>query len=64
MHDSGFTLSSYIWLDDVTSGDRVLLTSKGNVDKVNYGPARFSTDGRGVYLTHSPKSKRHLYGGA
>jgi dipeptidyl aminopeptidase/acylaminoacyl peptidase len=48
---------SYIWLVDVTSGDKVLLTSKGNLDKVNYGSARFSTDGRGVYLTTDKDSE-------
>ncbi len=41
---------SYIWLVDVASGDKNLLTPKGAVDKVNYGQARFSRDGRGVYL--------------
>ncbi len=42
---------SYIWLVDVATGEKSLLTPKGNVDKVNYGQARFSKDGRGVYLT-------------
>jgi len=48
---------SYIWLVDVASGDKNLLTPKGAVDKVNYGPARFSKDGRGVYLTTDKDSE-------
>src|SRR5882762_2786127 len=48
---------SYIWLVDVASGDKNLLTPKGAVDKVNYGPARFSKDRRGVYLTSDKDSE-------
>lgn len=48
---------SYIWLVDVASGEKSLLTPKGNVNVVNYGPARFSKDGRGVYLTTDKDSE-------
>jgi dipeptidyl aminopeptidase/acylaminoacyl peptidase len=48
---------SYIWLVDVTTGEKTLLTPKGNADKVSYGPARFSSDGRGVYLTTDKDSE-------
>lgn len=48
---------SYIWLVDVATGEKTLLTPKGNVDKVNYGQARFSKDGRGIYLTTDKDSE-------
>jgi dipeptidyl aminopeptidase/acylaminoacyl peptidase len=48
---------SYIWLVDVATGEKTLLTPKGNMDKVNYGPLRFSKDGRGVYLTTDKDSE-------
>jgi dipeptidyl aminopeptidase/acylaminoacyl peptidase len=48
---------SYIWLVDVATAEKTLLTPKGNVDKVNYGGARFSEDGRGVYLTTDKDSE-------
>lgn len=48
---------SYIWLVDVASGEKSLLTPRDNVNKVNYGQARFSKDGRGVYLTTDKDSE-------
>ena len=48
---------SYIWLVDVSTGEKTLLTPKGNVDKINYGSPRFSADGRGVYLTTDKDSE-------
>ncbi|MFN2499055.1 MAG: prolyl oligopeptidase family serine peptidase [Pyrinomonadaceae bacterium] len=48
---------SYIWLVDVATGEKTLLTPKGNVDKVSYGQARFSKDGRGIYLTTDKDSE-------
>lgn len=48
---------SYIWLVHVATGEKTLLTPKGNADKVNYGPLRFSKDGRGVYLTTDKDSE-------
>jgi dipeptidyl aminopeptidase/acylaminoacyl peptidase len=41
---------SYVWLLDVESGKKELLTPKGS-EEVDYGNARFSKDGAGVYMT-------------
>lgn len=41
---------SYIWLVDVASGKKTLLTPKG-ADKIAYAPVGFSADGKGVYVT-------------
>jgi dipeptidyl aminopeptidase/acylaminoacyl peptidase len=41
---------SYVWLVDVASGKKELLTPKAT-ETVAYGNARFSKDGKGVYLT-------------
>jgi dipeptidyl aminopeptidase/acylaminoacyl peptidase len=42
---------SYVWLLNAGSGERTLLTPKGGTEKVSYGDARFSGDGKGLYLT-------------
>ncbi len=47
---------SYVWLIDVTSGKKELLTPKG-ADTVSYGNARFSKDGKGVYMTSDENSE-------
>jgi dipeptidyl aminopeptidase/acylaminoacyl peptidase len=41
---------SYVWQVDVASGKKELLTPKA-AETVAYGNARFSKDGKGVYLT-------------
>ncbi|MFN2567295.1 MAG: prolyl oligopeptidase family serine peptidase [Gemmatimonadaceae bacterium] len=41
---------SQLWLVDVATGQKELLTADG-ADTVAYGGAEFSADGRGVYLT-------------
>lgn len=41
---------SYVWLVDVASGKKDLLTPKTS-DTVSYGNARFGKDGKGVYMT-------------
>jgi Tol biopolymer transport system component len=41
---------SYIWLADVASGEKKLLTPKG-ADEVAYDRAVFSKDGKGLYAT-------------
>lgn len=40
---------SYIWLLDVASGEKKLLTPKGGTEKVAYPAAVFSKDGKGLY---------------
>ena len=42
---------SYLWLIDVETGKETLLTPKEGAEKVAYGTARFSKDGKGLYLT-------------
>ena len=42
---------SYLWLVDVASGEKRLLTPKGGAEKISYGPALVSHDGKGVYTT-------------
>jgi dipeptidyl aminopeptidase/acylaminoacyl peptidase len=42
---------SYVWLADAATGEKTLLTPKGGAEKVSYGDARFSKDGRGLYVT-------------
>jgi dipeptidyl aminopeptidase/acylaminoacyl peptidase len=41
---------SYVWVVDVATGARTLLTPKGK-EQVAYGGARWSTDGKSVYVT-------------
>jgi dipeptidyl aminopeptidase/acylaminoacyl peptidase len=47
---------SYVWLLDIGSGHNELLTPKGS-DTVAYGNARFSKDGKGVYMTSDADSE-------
>jgi dipeptidyl aminopeptidase/acylaminoacyl peptidase len=42
---------SYVWLIDVASGTKDLLTRKTGSDTVLYANARFAKDGKAVYLT-------------
>ena len=49
---------SYLWLMDASSGEKTLLTPKGG-EQVNYGHARFSRDGKGIYVTTDKDSEFH-----
>lgn len=42
---------SYLWLYDVAGGEKTLLTPKGGAEKISYGGAEFSKDGKGIYVT-------------
>jgi dipeptidyl aminopeptidase/acylaminoacyl peptidase len=42
---------SYVWLVDVESGKKELLTPKTGTETVAYNNARFAKDGKGVFLT-------------
>jgi Tol biopolymer transport system component len=42
---------SYGWLLDLETGEKTLLTPKEGEEKVVYGSAQFSNDGKGLYLT-------------
>ena len=41
----------YLWLADVASGEKKLLTPKIGDDEIAYGQSRFSHDGKGIYVT-------------
>jgi Tol biopolymer transport system component len=42
---------SYLWLADVASGQKTRLTPKVEGQKIAYDEARFSKDGKGLYVT-------------
>jgi len=48
---------SYLYLYDIGSGERTLLTPKEGDVKVRYGGARFTADGKGLYLTSDKDSE-------
>jgi dipeptidyl aminopeptidase/acylaminoacyl peptidase len=55
--DSVSAAEAYVWLVDVASGKKELLTPKTGADTVAYSNARFSKDGKGVYLTSDQDSE-------
>jgi len=48
---------TYVWLLDLASGNKQLLTPKPAADTVAYANARFATDGKGVYMTSDADSE-------
>ena len=50
---------SYIWIVDTTSGEKTALTPRDSSEKVSYGDARFSKDGKGIYVTSDKDSEIH-----
>ncbi len=48
---------SYVWLLDVASGKKELLAGKNGDDTVSYSYARFSKDGKGIYMTSDRDSE-------
>jgi len=48
---------SYVWLVDVASGKKELLTPKTGSDTVARGSARFAKDGKGLYMTSDEGSE-------
>lgn len=48
---------SYVWLIDVSSGERTLLTPKGGNVKIAYNGGRFSKDGKGIYIVTDKDSE-------
>ena len=57
---------SYVWLIDIATGKKDLLTPKTGAETVAYGNARFAKDGKGVYLTSDQDSEfqRLVYPGS
>jgi dipeptidyl aminopeptidase/acylaminoacyl peptidase len=50
---------SYLWLVDTATGQKNELTPHNNGEKVSYGEARFSKDGKGIYVTTDKDSEFH-----
>ena len=48
---------SYLWLADSSTGEKTLLTPKGGAEKIAYASAKFSKDGKGIYLTTDKDSE-------
>jgi dipeptidyl aminopeptidase/acylaminoacyl peptidase len=48
---------SYYWLVDTATGEKTALTARDAKEKIAYGGARFSKDGRGIYLTTDKDSE-------
>ncbi len=58
LHESVSANESYIWLVDLPSRSKFLLTPRGG-EKVSYGGAAFSADKKGVYVTTDRDSEFH-----
>ena len=50
---------SYLWLVDTATGQKTELTPRNTTEKVSYGAARFSKDGKGIYVTTDKDSEFH-----
>ena len=51
VHEEVSANESYLWLADVASGEKTRLTPKIEGQKIAYDAARFSRDGKGLYVT-------------
>jgi dipeptidyl aminopeptidase/acylaminoacyl peptidase len=51
LHQAISVNESYLWLVDVETGVKTLLTPKQGHDTVAYGGAQFSRDAKGIYVT-------------
>lgn len=50
---------TYLWLVDVATGQKKLLTPKGGAEKISYRDGAFAKDGRGVYVLTDKDSEFH-----
>jgi dipeptidyl aminopeptidase/acylaminoacyl peptidase len=50
---------SYLWLVDTKTGQKTAFTPRDGKDKVSYYQARFSRDGKGIYVTTDKESEFH-----
>jgi dipeptidyl aminopeptidase/acylaminoacyl peptidase len=48
---------SYLWLVDTATGEKKALTPRDAKEKIAYGNAKFSKDGKGIYLTTDKDSE-------
>jgi dipeptidyl aminopeptidase/acylaminoacyl peptidase len=50
---------SYLWLVDAATGEKTALTPRDAKEKISYGDAQFSKDGKGVYVSTDKDSEFH-----
>jgi dipeptidyl aminopeptidase/acylaminoacyl peptidase len=50
---------SYLWLADTTTGEKTALTPRDAKERIFYGDARFSPDGKGFYVITDRDSEVH-----
>ncbi|HWW74596.1 MAG TPA: DPP IV N-terminal domain-containing protein, partial [Pyrinomonadaceae bacterium] len=50
---------SYVWSVDTQTGEKTPVTPRAGAEKVHYGGAQFSKDGRGFYTTTDRESEFH-----
>ena len=50
---------SYLWLVDTSTGEKTALTPRDAAEKISYGNAHFSKDGKGIYVTTDKDSEFH-----
>jgi dipeptidyl aminopeptidase/acylaminoacyl peptidase len=50
---------SYLWLVDTVTGEKTALTPRDSKEQISYGEARFSKDGKGIYVTTDKDSEIH-----
>jgi dipeptidyl aminopeptidase/acylaminoacyl peptidase len=50
---------SYLWLVDTATGEKTPLTPRDIKEKISYGEAQFSKDGKGLYVTTDKDSEFH-----
>ncbi len=48
---------TYLWLFNVETGEKTIVTPKGDGETVAYGQAEFSKDGKGLYVTTDRESE-------
>jgi Tol biopolymer transport system component len=48
---------SYLWIVNAATGAKTLVTPKGGSEKVFYGGAEFTADGKGLYVTTDKESE-------
>ena len=48
---------SYLWLVNAETGEKKLLTPKGGLEEISYSGARFSEDGKRIFLTTDRESE-------
>jgi dipeptidyl aminopeptidase/acylaminoacyl peptidase len=48
---------TYLWLVNTVTGEKTAITPRDTKEKVSYGSARFSKDGKGIYVTTDQDSE-------